>query len=138
MHEAGPAGAQLHQRQAGEGEALGVLCAQRQVRLCADLGGGVLSECHGPVPASPAASGPLLLMLLSLGFMVTPLLCPAVHAGCVGEVAPSPQHTDAGREQEAVWLCLSPGPQVGPAWPSSCPWGDRAAVESVPGQWIAG
>lgn len=63
-------------------------------------------------------SGSLLLMLLSLGFMVTPLLSPAVHAGRLGEVAPSPQHTDAGRKQEAVWLCLSSGPQVGPVWPS--------------------
>lgn len=123
VHEAGPAGAQLHQCQAGEGEALGVLRAQRQVRLRADLGGGVLSECPGPSPASPAGSGPPLLMLLSLGFMVTPLLCPAVHAGRVGEVAPSPQHTDAGRKQEAVWLCLSSGPQVGPAWPSCHPGG---------------
>lgn len=49
----------------------------------------------------------------SLGFTVTPLLSPAVHAGRVGEVAPPPQHTNAGRKQEAIWVCLSSGPQVG-------------------------
>lgn len=51
----------------------------------------------------------------TLGFMVTPLLSPAVHAGRVGEVAPSSQHTNAGRKQEAIWVCLSSGSQVGPA-----------------------
>ncbi|XP_062444785.1 inactive rhomboid protein 1 isoform X4 [Rhea pennata] len=77
VHEAGPASAQLYQRQAGEGEALGLLRAQRQVRLCADLGGRVF-----------------------------------VHPGCVGEVAPPPQHANAGRKQEAVRVRLSPGSQI--------------------------
>lgn len=76
MHEAGPASAQLHQGKAGEGEALCLLCAKRQVGLRADLRGGVL-----------------------------------IHPGCLGEVAPPPQHTDAGRKQEAVWVSLSSGPQ---------------------------
>ena len=51
----------------------------------------------------------------TLGFTVTRLLFPAVHPGRVGEVAPPPQHTNAGRKQEAIWVCLSSGPQVGPA-----------------------
>lgn len=130
MHEAGPASAQLHQGKAGEGEALCLLCAKRQVGLRADLRGGVLSECGGPFPAVPAGSGPFLLMLSpALGFTVTPLLSPpAVHPGCLGEVAPPPQHTDAGRKQEAVWVSLSSGPQVSPVEPSCRPGHTRAAV----------
>lgn len=81
MHEAGPASAQLHQGKAGEGEALCLLCAKRQVGLRADLRGGVLSECGGPFPAVPAGSGPFLLMLSpALGFTVTPLLSPLLQS----------------------------------------------------------
>ena len=68
-----------------------------------------------PFVLSLQAQGHFCSASPTLGFMVTPLLSPAVHAGCVGEVAPSPQHTNAGRKQETVWVCLSSGPQVGPA-----------------------
>lgn len=67
-----------------------------------------LSCCPCRLKATSVDASPIL------GFTVTPLLSPAVHAGCVGEVAPSPQHTNAGRKQEAIWVCLSSGPQVGP------------------------
>lgn len=62
----------------------------------------------------------------------SPLPSPAVHPGCVGEVAPPPQHTDAGRKQEAVWVSLSSGPQVGPVEPSCRPGHTRAAVTVEP------
>lgn len=37
----------------------------------------------------------------------------SVNSGCVGEMALSPQHTNTGRKQEAIWICLPSRSQVG-------------------------